>query len=73
MDTLHLFLEGPGRETIPVTPLNAEPHNGAQFSADAMPHALIDGEGNIATRTDKSGYRYQFGERFGTWSLIVSD
>ncbi|KRG62774.1 hypothetical protein ABB26_15000 [Stenotrophomonas humi] len=73
MDTLHLFLEGPGRETIPVTTLDAESYGSPQVTNEATRRTLVDDNGNIAEQTDKSGYRYQFRERFGIWSLIVSD
>ncbi|WP_269792257.1 hypothetical protein [Stenotrophomonas sp. Iso1] len=73
MDTLHLFLEGPGRETIAVTTLDAQMDSHSQAAAEATRRTLVDGDGNIAEQTDKSGYRYQFRERFGVWSLIVSD
>ncbi|MNN03421.1 hypothetical protein D3C81_1161090 [compost metagenome] len=73
MDTLHLFLEGPGRETIAVTTLDAETYGSAQGASEPTHRTLVDDNGNIAEQTDKSGYRYQFRERFGVWSLIVSD
>ncbi len=72
MDTFHMFLEGPGRETIAVTSLAAS-YNPDPNPVNATPHALVDGDGNIAEQSDKSGYRYRFRERFGIWSLIVSD
>ncbi|WP_449467798.1 hypothetical protein [Stenotrophomonas humi] len=73
MDKLHFFLEGPGRETIPVSALDTDTSSHSQTVAEATPRILIDSDGNIAEQTDKSGYRFQFRERFGVWSLIVSD
>ncbi|MGH8054667.1 MAG: hypothetical protein ACREP4_12190 [Stenotrophomonas sp.] len=73
MDTLHFFLEGPGRETIAVTPVDAQAFGLEQARADDAPRRMMDDDGNLADQTDKSGYRYQFRERFGVWSLIVSD
>lgn len=71
MDTLHFFLEGPGRETIAVTPFSCEEY---EPSGSPPAHrAMIDDTGNIARQTDKNGYRYEFSNRFGVWSLIVAD
>lgn len=73
MDTLHMFLEGPGRETIAVTTLDTDSDSHSPAASETTRRTLVDGDGNIAEQTDKSGYRYQFRERFGIWSLIVSD
>ncbi|MCD9088261.1 hypothetical protein [Stenotrophomonas sp. SY1] len=72
METVHFFLEGPGRETIAVTPVDEGEWHESQRTNDVR-RAMIDEEGNIAEQTDKNGYRYQFRGRYGVWSLVVSD
>lgn len=83
MESMKLYLEGPGQERRPVTIISAEQRRlsavrdlpdrfaAAGFDAEVEMKTLMDEDGNVAQQIDREGFRYRFEGSEISWSLVV--